>query len=150
MELFFAGIILFIAGGVLSEFVSFRYKPAVSLIFSVPGTIFTGYAALLSLTGRCTPEITFMMNFPFGETRFVMDSLSSLFVFIFSVVYLPVSIYSSGIPETLQQRQKRETALHIAFASDFIDDACCYGYKFNHVPCFMGDNVSLFILSCIF
>jgi len=96
MELFFAGILLFIAGGVLSEFANFRYKPAVSVIFSVSGTILTGYTALLSLTCRCTPDITFLLNFPFGETRFAMDSLSALFVFIFSVIYLPVSIYSTG------------------------------------------------------
>jgi formate hydrogenlyase subunit 3/multisubunit Na+/H+ antiporter MnhD subunit len=96
MELFFAGILLFIAGGVFSEFASFRFKPALFLIFSIPGTLLTGYSALLCLTGECSPEITLMMNFPFGETRFVIDSLSALFVFIFSVIYLPVSIYSGG------------------------------------------------------
>jgi formate hydrogenlyase subunit 3/multisubunit Na+/H+ antiporter MnhD subunit len=96
MELFFGGIVLFAAGGILSEFVHFRYKSAVFLFFSISGTLFTGYAALLSLAGRCTPEITFSMNFPFGDTRFVMDSLSALFVFIFSVVFFPVSVYTSG------------------------------------------------------
>ncbi len=96
MELFFAGIALFIAGGVLSEIVNFRFKSIVSVIFSVPGTILTGYAAFSSLSGHGRSEITFLMNFPFGETRFVMDSLSALFVFIFSAVYLPVSIYSGG------------------------------------------------------
>jgi formate hydrogenlyase subunit 3/multisubunit Na+/H+ antiporter MnhD subunit len=96
MELFFAGISLFIAGGVLSEIISFRFKSAVSVIFSVSGAILTGYTALTALTGAGDSEITFLMNFPFGETRFVMDSLSALFVLIFSVVYLPVSIYSGG------------------------------------------------------
>ena len=96
MEFFFAGITLFVAGGLLSEFVNFRYKSAVSLIFSFPGTVLTGYTALLALTGKCAPEITFYMNFPFRDTSFVMDHLSALFVLIFSVVYLPVSIYSCG------------------------------------------------------
>ncbi|HNX25219.1 MAG TPA: proton-conducting transporter membrane subunit [Spirochaetota bacterium] len=106
MELFFAGILLFTAGGILSEFINYRYKPAVFLIFSVSGTVFTGYAALLCLTGQCTPQITFYMNFPFGETGFVMDSLSSLFVFIFSAVYLPVSIYSKGYLEHYNDGKK--------------------------------------------
>ncbi len=96
MELFFAGIALFISGGILSEFVHFRHKPSVSTIFSVSGAALTGYVSLLSLTGINMPEITFFMNFPFGETRFVMDPLSALFVFIFSVIYLLVSIYSVG------------------------------------------------------
>ncbi len=96
MELFFAGIVILIAGGIVSEFVNFRYKPAVSVIFSIPGATLTAYVSLLSLTGKSASEITFYMNFPFGETRFVMDSLSALFVFIFSVIYLLVSIYSGG------------------------------------------------------
>ncbi|PKL16250.1 MAG: hypothetical protein CVV49_17190 [Spirochaetae bacterium HGW-Spirochaetae-5] len=96
MDVFFAGIILFIAGGVFSEIISFRFKSSVSVIFSVSGSILTGYAAVLSLSGHGSSEITFLMNFPFGETRFVMDSLSALFVLIFSAVYLPVSIYSGG------------------------------------------------------
>ena len=96
MEIFFAGIILFISGGILSEFVSFRFKPVLSLIFSAAGSFLTGYPALLALTGGPAPEILFYMNFPFGDTRFVMDSLSALFVLIFSLIYLPVSVYSYG------------------------------------------------------
>ena len=96
MELFFAGIALFITGGVLSELVNYRYKPYVSLIFSTAGAVLTGYTAFLPLTGISAPEITFSMNFPFGDTRFVIDPLSALFVLIFSVIYLPVSVYSTG------------------------------------------------------
>ena len=87
MELFFAGIILFISGGILSEFIHFRFKPVFSLIFSVAGSILTGYSALLSLAGRFHPEIIFYMNFPFGDTRFVMDPLiSSLCVYFFCYI----------------------------------------------------------------
>lgn len=96
MEIFFAGIILFVSGGLLSEFIHFRFKPVISLIFSSAGSVLTGYASMLSLSGRCTPGILFHMNFPFGDTGFIMDSLSALFVFIFSLIYLPVSIYSYG------------------------------------------------------
>ncbi len=96
MEIFFAGIILLISGGLLSEFIHYRFKPVLFPVFSSAGALLTGYSALLALSGRCTPDILFNMNFPFGETRFVMDSLSALFVFIFSLIYLPVSLYSSG------------------------------------------------------
>lgn len=96
MELFFAGTALFIAGGILSEIINFRYKPAVFLLFSFPGAILTGYTALLTLAGRPVPELILYLNFPFGETHFLMDPLSALFVLIFSVIYLPVSIYSAG------------------------------------------------------
>jgi len=96
MELFFAGITLFIAGGMLSEFVHYRFKPAVLLIFSIPGTLLTGYSSLISLTSRFSPEITLSLKFPFGDTCFTMDPLSSFFVLIFSVIYLPVLIYSAG------------------------------------------------------
>jgi len=96
MVLFFAGIALFVAGGILSELVNFRYKSAISIIFSIPGSLLTGYISLLSIIQSRAPEITFYMHFPFGDTRFVMDSLSALFVFIFSVIYLAVSVYSGG------------------------------------------------------
>lgn len=96
MNIFFTGLLLLFLGGIIPECVPHRFKNRIFCLFSVSGSLLTGTVSLYPLLGASPMEIILHLGFPAGDCRFVLDALSSFFVFTFSLVFGLVSVYSTG------------------------------------------------------
>ena len=115
MNIFFTGLFLLLLGGIIPEYVPHRFKTRIFCLFSVSGSLLTGFSSLFPLLGTPPLEMTLHLGFPAGDCRFILDALSSFFVFIFSLAFALVSVYSTGYLSFYLNAKKER--LHFLFLS---------------------------------
>ena len=108
MTLFFIGLLLYLTGGLTSEFLPVRYKSIVFSIFAAAGSVLTFICGGSAVLNNQILQKVFLLQFPVGETRFMIDPLAGIFVLIFSIVFPVVSIYSAGYMKRHQDGKKEK------------------------------------------
>lgn len=96
MSSFFIGIILYFIGGLVATFFSEKFKVAVLSLFSFAGAVFCLKPAINVLCTGNTLSKVFKFNNIFGSISFSIDSLSTFFIFVITVMSLASVIFSKG------------------------------------------------------
>ena len=107
MELFFIGVLMLIAGGVVSLFCSENIKLKVVSIFSCIASLII----LFSINSFTPTAIEFE---PFGQIVFEADGLSKFFIIVISLITALTSIYANGYMQPYLNKGKK-VASHCFF-----------------------------------
>lgn len=114
MNIFFSGVILLLAGGLLALAFADKYKTKIVTFFSAIGAILCSIPACSVLFGNESLTQTLRINDIFGEINFVIDPLCAFFILIISVMSLASVIYSNGYLKGYIDKGK-STAAHLIF-----------------------------------
>ena len=96
MREFISGIILIVAGGLISLGVPLRLKNKIHMFFTVAGAVCVFASSLpVLMAGKIYSDV-FLLPRPFADIRVTMDPLSAFFVFIISILTFTGAVYSSG------------------------------------------------------
>lgn len=96
MTLFFTGVLVILAGGVLSLFLNEKNKASLIIVFTAAGSALTSFFALKILISGVAGEFIFNFSEPIGAAAFRVDALSAFFILIISVMGFLTAIYAKG------------------------------------------------------
>jgi len=93
MNLFFTGLLIILAGGLISEFVNFKYKGFIFFVFSICGGCLLLYTGILALLNPSFFSAQIILQYPFGKTDLIIDELSAFFIIVFMLIFIVLSFY---------------------------------------------------------
>jgi hydrogenase-4 component B len=130
MGLFFGAIFVLLCGGIFPLIVKNNWKVKACILFTAVSAVLMTVFVCPVLLGSGPAIITLHLNFPFGDTRFVIDTLSAFFILLISWFPLLGIIYGEGYLRHYVAEGKNISA-HLLFFAVFISSMLLVVSSFN-------------------
>ena len=96
IDLFIAGIAIILAGGVVSLVFPERMKSWIVSMFTGCGAVFIIYVSVNALCAAEPLSAGYVLSYPVGTVRLVIDKLSAFFALVISVMSFLGTVYAIG------------------------------------------------------